>query len=193
MSIRILSGQEVALAADLAQVVYRNAIEPFFNQPQMNRAFEEYADRNTLMERAEAGQVVVWGAFMGNHLYAMGAMQPEGHITMLYVLQQFQKRGTGRALLDEMKKYAFNTYNHTSVTLNAMPSWTADYFRRREFSEITAGQNITSPFISMKSKIKSAPDYEARPVNMNVVLGISIGTLVLVTLVAVIYCAINIR
>lgn len=186
MSARILSGQEVALAADLAQVVYRNSIEPFFNHPQMDRVFYEYADRNRLVERAEAGQVVVWGAFMGNNLYAMAAMQPEGHITMLYVLQQFQKRGTGKALLKEIKKYAFDKYHYAAVTLNAMPPWTADYFRHCGFTSINNQADLRS-FVAMQSKIGTVPDYDIRPVKTGVVMGISMAALAVCVVIAIVY------
>ena len=43
-------------------------------------------------------------------MIAMSGMQKEGHITMLYVLPVFQRRGCGRCLLEEMKAYAANQY-----------------------------------------------------------------------------------
>lgn len=186
MEIRILGEQEVAQAADLAQVVYRNQIEPYFNQPQMNQYFYEYAKKDTLTGRAAAGQVYVWGAFEGANMVGMSAMQPEGHVTLLYVLPQYQKRGMGKAMLLEMKRYAFERLHLQQLTLSAMPAWTANYFARNGYVKMITG-NPMAPYISMVSPIKYHMDYTAKKWSTPVVIGVSAATLGFVTVVGILY------
>lgn len=186
MVIRMLGEQEVAQAADLAQVVYRNQIEPYFNQPQMNQYFYEYAKKETLTGRAAAGQVYVWGAFEGANMVGMSAMQPEGHVTLLYVLPQYQKRGMGKAMLLEMKRYAFEVLHLHQLTLSAMPAWTANYFARNGYVKMITG-NPMAPYISMVSPIKYHMDYTAKKWSTPVVIGVSAAALGFVTVVGILY------
>lgn len=186
MEIRMLGEQEVAQAADLAQVVYRNQIEPYFNQPQMNQYFYEYAKKETLTGRAAAGQVYVWGAFEGANMVGMSAMQPEGHVTLLYVLPQYQKRGMGKAMLLEMKRYAFEVLHLHQLTLSAMPAWTANYFARNGYVKMITG-NPMAPYISMVSPIKYHMDYTAKKWSTPVVIGVSAAALGFVTVVGILY------
>ena len=186
MEIRMLGEQEVAQAADLAQVVYRNQIEPYFNQPQMNQYFYEYAKKETLTGRAAAGQVYVWGAFEGANMVGMRAMQPEGHVTLLYVLPQYQKRGMGKAMLLEMKRYAFEVLHLHQLTLSAMPAWTANYFARNGYVKMITG-NPMAPYISMVSPIKYHMDYTAKKWSTPVVIGVSAAALGFVTVVGILY------
>ena len=186
MEIRILGEQEVAQAADLAQVVYRNQIEPYFNQPKMNQHFYEYAKKDTLTGRAAAGQVYVWGAFEGANMVGMSAMQPEGHVTLLYVLPQYQKRGMGKAMRLEMKRYAFERLHLQQLTLSAMPAWTANYFARNGYVKMITG-NAMAPYISMVSPIKYHMDYTAKKWSTPVVIGVSAATLGFVTVVGILY------
>ena len=186
MEIRILGEQEVAQAADLAQVVYRNQIEPYFNQPQMNQYFYEYAKKETLTGRAAAGQVYVWGAFEGANMVGMSAMQPEGHVTLLYVLPQYQKRGMGKAMLLEMKRYAFEVLHLHQLTLSAMPAWTANYFARNGYVKMIT-RNPMAPYISMVSPIKYHMDYTAKKWSTPVVIGVSAAALGFVTVVGILY------
>lgn len=182
----MLGEQEVAQAADLAQVVYRNQIEPYFNQPQMNQYFYEYAKKETLTGRAAAGQVYVWGAFEGANMVGMSAMQPEGHVTLLYVLPQYQKRGMGKAMLLEMKRYAFEVLHLHQLTLSAMPAWTANYFARNGYVKMITG-NPMAPYISMVSPIKYHMDYTAKKWSTPVVIGVSAAALGFVTVVGILY------
>ena len=186
MVIRMLGEQEVAQAADLAQVVYRNQIEPYFNQPQMNQYFYEYAKKETLTGRAAAGQVYVWGAFEGANMVGMSAMQPEGHVTLLYVLPQYQKRGMGKAMLLEMKRYAFEVLHLHQLTLSAMPAWTANYFARNGYVKMIT-RNPMAPYISMVSPIKYHMDYTAKKWSTPVVIGVSAAALGFVTVVGILY------
>jgi N-acetylglutamate synthase-like GNAT family acetyltransferase len=110
-------------------------------------------------------------------------MQKEGHITMLYVLPVFQRRGCGRCLLEEMKAYAANQYQLQRVTLSAMPAWTADYFTKRRFHPMEVTQPCS--FVPMQAKTVARAIYEKKEIPSGVILGTSIGGLAVCAAVAV--------
>lgn len=186
MEIRNLTEREIPFASELAKVVYRSSVEPYFTDQQMRQVFYGYVDKDALHARWQEHQLMLWGAFENNNLCAVGAMQPEGHITMLYVLPQFQRRGIGRKLLAAMQKYAFSTYKLARITVNATPAWTANYFEKLGF-RMMRQQPGNGAFASLEKKNSGVMEYETRPVSLKALLGISIGVLVLMVAITLIY------
>lgn len=186
MEIRNLTEREITFASELAKVVYRSSVEPYFTDQQMRQAFYGYVDRDALHARWQDHQLMIWGAFENNNLCAVGGMQPEGHITMLYVLPQFQRRGIGRKLLAAMQKYAFSTCKLAGITVNATPAWTANYFKKSGF-RMMRQQSGNGAFASLEKKSSGVMEYETRPISPKVLLGISIGVLCLIVAVTLIY------
>ncbi|MFQ7713724.1 MAG: GNAT family N-acetyltransferase [Agathobacter rectalis] len=66
-------------------------------------------------------------------------MTNEGHITMLYVHPQYLRRGIGKKLLERVRIYARMQLKLVQVSVNAMPAYTADYFRRVGFKSAYQG------------------------------------------------------
>ena len=162
MDIRVLQEQEITTASDLAVYVYEKCVRPLGVQPEMNQAFYEYSSAEALTELSRAGRLVLWGAFQNGQMYAMSAMQTEGHITMLYVLPQFMNRGTATALLDTMGKYACEIGGLNGITVNAMPTWSEGFFARHGYTRsVQVPQN--APFVPMAGKLRREVVYEKRP------------------------------
>ena len=182
MEIKTLSPADARLAASLAQVVFRGSIEPNSPIPQMHAMFYEYADEDRIAQLVADGQLTVWGAFEEGYLCGMGAMQPEGHITMLYVLAQWTKRGIGTALLQTMQKCAFEERKLTRLTVNAYPIWTVGFFRKFQFKN-SKEQSPRGEFVSMAIDLKGIKVYRKRSfpatamaVSAFVVLGVALLT-----------------
>lgn len=162
MDIRILQEQEIAAASDLAVYVYEKCVRPFGIQTEMNQAFYEYSSAEALTELLRAGRLVLWGAFQNGQMYAMSAIQAEGHITMLYVLPQFMNRGTATALLDTMGRYAGSMWGLNGITLNAMPSWSEGFFAKHGYTR-SVQLPLNAPFVPMAVKLRKEVVYEKRP------------------------------
>ena len=105
-------------------------------------------------------------------------MQKEGHITMLYVLPVFQRKGIGKKLLITMRTYARTGYGYSDVTVNAMPVYTAAYFQKRKFEQM--GQvPMGCPYVSMRAKTIEEVSYEKKEIPAGWAIGASVGGLVL--------------
>ena len=141
----------------------------------MVQAFEQYSHQDYLKHMMEENYLVMWGAYEQGTIVGMSAMQTEGHITMLYVHPMYQRRGIGKKLLEEMRKYAKSAYNLSIVTVNAMPVWTENYFAKRKFSRMNVMPN--NDFVSMQAAAIDEVTYEKKPLSTGVVLSVVFGSL----------------
>ena len=129
MKAQILTEDQIPEALSIARGVFDYCLRARITDLEMIHIFLQYTENTNIRNMIAEGTLTMWGIFEQGHMIAMSGMQKEGHITMLYVLPVFQRRGCGRCLLEEMKAYAANQYQLQRVTLSAMPAWTADYYR----------------------------------------------------------------
>lgn len=185
MEIRILRLEEIPQAINIARGVFDYCLRKTIMDPQQINNFLSYASEENISQMALQGQIVLWGVFEKNQMVAMSGMQREGHITMLYVLPAFQRRGCGAELLETMRIYAKMEYQLPYVTLNAMPTWTSNYFAKRKFHIMNMMQVNASPYLSMQAKSIRQENYEKKPIPQGWVIGTSVTGLVLCVAVAV--------
>lgn len=110
-------------------------------------------------------------------------MQAEGHITMLYIAPFFQRRGIGKALLKEMRRFAADVLSCQVVTINAMPAWTGSYFQRQGFSLIQM-QPIGAPYVSLLAPVIKEVSYPIKPMKPGIVAAVIGGFVFLILLIA---------
>ncbi len=134
--IRMLQIEEIPQAVELAQGVFGFDLRQTITDPQMIRFFEEYTTLENLTSMVSGKKLYMWGVFEGPQLCAMSAMQPEGHITMLYVYPYFRKKRYARQLLDTMRRFAKQTLGLERVTACALPAWTASFFVHNGFWQL---------------------------------------------------------
>ena len=184
MEIKLLTTEQLPEAAGLARGVFDYCLRNSINNPKMVQAFEQYSHQDYLKHMMEENYLVMWGAYDQGTIVGMSAMQTEGHITMLYVHPMYQRRGIGKKLLEEMRKYAKSVYNLSIVTVNAMPVWTENYFARRKFSRMNVMPN--NDFVSMQAVAIDEVTYEKKPLSTGVVLSVVFGSLFFFILAVVI-------
>lgn len=184
MEIKILTTEQLPEAAGLARGVFDYCLRNSIPNPKMTQAFEKYSLQDYLKHMMEEGYLVMWGAYEQGTIVGMSAMQSEGHITMLYVHPMYQRRGIGKKLVYEMRKYAKSTYNLPMVTLNAMPVWTERYFTKRKFKRMNVMPN--NDFVSMQACSVDEITYEKKPLSTAVVLSVVFGSLFFCILAVVI-------
>ena len=184
MEIKILTTEQLPEAAGLARGVYDYCLRNNVPNPKMSQAFEQYSHQDYLKHMISEGHLVMWGAYEQGTIVGVSAMKTEGHITMLYVHPMYQRRGIGKKLLEEMRKYAKNAYNLSGVTLNAMPAWTENYFAKRKFKRMNVMPN--NDFVSMQARSLDEITYEKKTLPTGVVLSVVFGSLFFCILAVVI-------
>ena len=187
MEAKILTMEEMPEAVQVARGVFQYCLQRTVQDSRYITFFEQYANPENVGNLMQQGRLTLWGIYEQGHLIAMSGMQSEGHITMLYVLPIFQRRGYGSQLLETMRTYARVRYGLENVTVNAMPAWTAAYFQRKKFSPVNPAQLNGAPFVSLQAKSIRQVSYEKKTIPAGWILGLSLGTLGLCFFIAVLF------
>lgn len=190
MKIRKLTNEEIKGACAFAVSIYNIAIRGCFRTQECHRYFDEYMDADRLTEEERTGALVVFGAFESNVLCGVCGMTNEGHITMLYVHPQYLRRGIGKKLLERARIYARMQLKLMQVSVNAMPAYTADYFRRVGFKSTYQGgfyNGQSDMYVPMTAKSIYQVEYTPRRISDRTFIAISVGFTCLVFFSGVIY------
>ena len=190
MKIRKLTNEEIKGACAFAVGIYNIAIRGCFRTQECHRYFDEYLDADRLTEEERTGALVVFGAFDSNVLCGVCGMTNEGHITMLYVHPQYLRRGIGKKLLERARIYARMQLKLMQVSVNAMPAYTADYFRRVGFKSTCQGEfcnGQSDMYVPMTAKSIYQVEYTPRRISDRTFIAISVGFTCLVFFSGVIY------
>ena len=190
MKIRKLTNEEIKGACAFAVSIYNIAIRGCVLTQECHRYFDEYMDADRLTEEEGNGALVVFGAFESNVLCGVCGMTNEGHITMLYVHPQYLRRGAGKKLLERARIYARMQLSLMQVSVNAMPAYTADYFRRVGFKSAGQGgfyNGQSDMYVPMTAKSIYQVEYTPRRISDRTFIAISVGFTCLVFFSGVIY------
>ena len=190
MKIRKLTNEEIKGACAFAVSIYNIAIRGCFRTQDCHRYFDEYMDADRLTDEERTGVLVVFGAFDSNVLCGVCGMTNEGHITMLYVHPQYLRRGIGKKLLERVRIYARMQLKIMQVSVNAMPAYTADYFRRVGFKSAYQGgfcNGQDDMYVPMIAKSIYQVEYTPRHIADKTFIVISVGFTCLVFFSGVIY------
>ena len=109
---------------------------------------------------------------------------------MLYVHPQYLRRGIGKKLLERVRIYARMQLKLMQVSVNAMPAYTADYFRRVGFKSTCQGGFCNGQgdmYVPMTAKSIYQIEYTPRRIADKTFIAISVGFTCLVFFSGVIY------
>lgn len=190
MKIRKLTNEEIKGACAFAVSIYNIAIRGCFRTLDCHRYFDEYMDADRLTDEERTGVLVVFGAFDSNVLCGVCGMTNEGQITMLYVHPQYLRRGIGKKLLERVRIYARMQLKLMRVSVNAMPVYTADYFRCVGFKSAYQGDFCNGQgdmYVPMTAKSIYQVEYTPRHISDKTFIAISVGFTCLVFFSGVIY------
>ncbi len=160
MEIRRMKENELLSVIKLATGIYEYSAKPQVQNPAMVQQFYDYMQPQVLIEQFRAESLLLWGAIEGQTLCAVGAMQSNAHITMLYVHPYYQKRGIGAAMLQEMIGFAEHVLRAGRVTVHAIPAASAGFFIKNGFTqmpEISSGVDFCPLEYRFAAYVQPAP------------------------------------
>ena len=187
MEIKILQTEEVPKAVQLARGVFEYCLRNTINEAQLIESFYTYVKAVKIRKygsEVKAQKLTIWAAYdEQNNMVAVSGMQSEGHITLLYVMPYYQRRGYGKKLLLTMREYAREKLELAQVTVNAMPAWTASYFAKNKFKAVQNPQSV--PYVFMHAKTVESTDYPKKEIPTAAILATSLGGLAICTAIAI--------
>lgn len=118
--IRRLYGQEVLEALHLVWDVFVQDVAPYYTEEGV-KSFSQFIRYENIEQKMRTEGLLFLGAYEGTALKGAGAIHPSGHIALLFVKKEEQRRGVGRQLFQALCVSAAQTFRVTKVTVNAAP------------------------------------------------------------------------
>lgn len=103
MYVRVLGQHEILPALHLAWEVYAQDILPKRTKEQIEE-FQKFIKYENIMPKIQSGELRFFGAFEGDRLCGAGAIDYQGHISLLYVKKEMQERGIEQMLVQVMQQ-----------------------------------------------------------------------------------------
>ena len=106
MFVRILEAQEILPALHLVWDVFAADVAPYY-EPAGVAEFQKFIKYENVMPGVQKGETVFFGAWEGQELCGVSALnlRQGGHIALLFVRKEWQLRGVGRTLYQEMCRF----------------------------------------------------------------------------------------
>lgn len=187
METRMLYENEVPQAAKTARGIFDHCMREQIKDAQVVRLTEQYLEPENLIVMMRKAELFLWGTFENGELIAVGGLQQEGHITMLYVYPYFQRLGIARFIVGKMKEYAKNRLNRDRITVNAMPVQAAAYFERLGFKRLKDNVDADAPYVTLWSYTTEETVYPVKSIPERTVIKIVCGFLAAIFFVAVVF------
>lgn len=187
METRMLYENEIPAAAETARGIFEHCVKEKIEDPQMIRFTEEYLQTEHLLGMIRQSGLYMWGTFDAGRIIAVGGLQREGHITMLYVFPYYQRHGIARTIASEMKKYARKFLYLKRITVNAMPVEAAGYFETLGYSRMNIKGNGTNGFVSLSLSTENQCDYPVKHIKESTLIGIIAFFLAAIFVIAIVF------
>lgn len=122
MFVRILEAQEILPALHLVWDVFAADVAPYY-EPAGVAEFQKFIKYENVMPGVQKGETVFFGAWEGQELCGVSALnlRQGGHIALLFVRKEWQLRGVGRTLYQEMCRFCVQRLRINRITVNAAP------------------------------------------------------------------------
>lgn len=129
---RLSDAEDIEKALSLAEEVFMEYDAPHFSQKGVKN-FKSFLWGDEVTEMLAAGDFVIWGCCCGGRLIGMLALREGCHISLAFVRGEFHRRGVGRMLCTEAKRYA-SAKGTKKITVNAS-DYGIPFYRAMGFTE----------------------------------------------------------
>lgn len=127
MEIRKLGRGDIRAALALALKVFDKFEAPVYCHEGIEE-FHMFCRYDNVMRMSSFGEMEVWGAFMEESIIGMLATKGTGHISMLFVEEEYHRQGIATALFNEVLKYIM-AKGEKRITVNSSPYATGFYHK----------------------------------------------------------------
>lgn len=128
MNIVKLQKSDIKNALNLAWAVFQECAAPDYSQQGIEE-FKEFLSYSYIAEKFEKGELSFWGCKDNGYLTGVIATRGINHICMLFVKQEYQKRGIAKSLFQTVKERCKNRYNINRITVYSTPYAVKVYHR----------------------------------------------------------------
>lgn len=165
MNIRKLENREILEGLHLAWEVFVQDVAPFYTGEGV-ASFQDFIRYPNIEQKVTREGLTFFGAFEETEMRGVGAVFPSGHISLLFVKREYQRRGIGKGLFMEMCAYASSVYRVRKMTVHAAPA-AVDAYRHLGMHDIAPEQYAGGMrFVPMEMWIEAVPFRKKRKKGM---------------------------
>lgn len=103
--------------------------------PEGVRNFENFITDSTLYRMFVVGSYQLFVALDGKKIVGMLTLRGGSHISLLFVDEQYHRRGIGRALMQYLSNYLLTELQTSRVTVNASP-YGVEFYHKLGFRDL---------------------------------------------------------
>ena len=132
METRALRPEEIEIAMMLVWQVFCEFEAPQY-EPEGVAEFQNFIQPENIADKADIGEMHLYGAFLDDALRGVLAERGAGHISLLFVQKEFHRQGISRALVQYYVKLCKEA-GVKCITVNSSP-YAVEIYRRLGFTE----------------------------------------------------------
>lgn len=177
--IRRLTEKDLLDALHLSWEVFIEFVAPGYTDEGI-RQFQKFITYAPMQKRYQEQDLFFWGAYEQHILCGVIAVDPRGHINLLFVKKEYQRKGIARRLMAEAEQYCSRDVKLVRMTVNAAPNAAEAYrhlgFIRQGSEQMSAGIRYI-PMAKQLPEPKSGWNGMQRETKALVILGITAAVL----------------
>lgn len=126
MEVRVLKKQELLPALHLVWDVFAEEVAPSY-PPEGVAEFQKFIKYDNIVSLWQRQELAFFGAFENEELCGTMAVKNTGHISLFFVIKDFQKKGIGKQLFEAAYRHCAAQLYVGKMTVNAAPNAVAVY------------------------------------------------------------------
>jgi len=130
MDIRVLDSSDLNEALELVWTVFSEFEAPDYSAEGID-TFRAFISYDCVSGMLADGSLRLWGCYIGEVLTGVIAARGPGHISLLFVSKEYQRRGIARALFAVLEEYC-RASGADAITVNSSP-YAVDIYHRLGF------------------------------------------------------------
>lgn len=161
MEVRILRKQEILPALHLVWEVFAEDVAPSYS-PEGVAEFQKFIKYDNIISMHSKGELIFFGAFEGEELLGVEALNRAGHICLFFVKKAHQGKGVGRMLYDAGYNHCAREFGVVRMTVNAAPN-AVEIYRKLGMRQTASEQSVNGiRFVPMEAYVDAVKG-AARP------------------------------
>jgi GNAT superfamily N-acetyltransferase len=115
--------------------------------------FKEFISYNSMIKRINNDEIVFWGCFIEKKLVGVIALIRKNHISLLFVLKEYHRRGIAKKLFNVLADSCRMAEEVNTITVNSSP-YAVEVYHHLGFKDIDCEQTVDGiRFTPMKYEI----------------------------------------
>ena len=152
MYVKRLQQEELQQALTLVWEVFSEDVAPLYTEEGI-ATFQQFIDYNAMLPKILNGSLNFFGAYEGDALCGVSAVRFDGHVSLLFVAQEWRKRGAAKMMMQAMHYYCSELRRLPRMTVNAAPN-AQEVYEKFGFVALAPEQNDHGiRFIPMERKL----------------------------------------